>query len=289
MSSSPKMSSQTDTEEKNSCAEIKGDNNITEGNAKSESEPASEAARKTYNSSGAVTPEIPSPTVKTPQKLGHHWLAPEDGGHHLTIGSHPSADWMRRFALDKTRKTSEPEVSSKSGEGLTSYRSTDCLPKDSSSSDSDLLRSAPPWSRSKFRFGSEREKKPGGLVVSQSKATTPTSPVSTSGQESATSSTKSLVKAPDPAEIAAKKQRIKRSLMKRARSVAIFSLKLKERRAVMEKELPEAPKTAKETKPAWGVRTEGTVGGELGCIPIEMLISVDDIAKDLQRRQNPST
>ncbi|KAK6643521.1 hypothetical protein RUM43_005031 [Polyplax serrata] len=283
------MSSQTDTEEKNSCAEIKGDNNIAEGNAKSESEPASEAARKTYTSSGAATPEIPSPTVKTPQKLGHHWLAPEDGGHHLTIGSHPSADWMRRFALDKTRKTSEPEVSSKSGEGLTSYRSTDCLPKDSSSSDSDLLRSAPPWSRSKFRFGSEREKKPGGLVVSQSKATTPTSPVSTSGQESATSSTKSLVKAPDPAEIAAKKQRIKRSLMKRARSVAIFSLKLKERRAVMEKELPEAPKTAKETKPVWGVRTEGTVGGELGCIPIEMLISVDDIAKDLQRRQNPST
>jgi anoctamin-8 len=69
--------------------------------------------------------------------------------------------------------------------------------------------------------------------------------------------------------------------MKRARSVAIFSLKLKERRA-REASAKEAETKAKEK---WMMPPN--VGGELSCIPIEKLISVDDVAMDLQRRMNP--
>ncbi|KAF7995991.1 hypothetical protein HCN44_008746 [Aphidius gifuensis] len=75
----------------------------------------------------------------------------------------------------------------------------------------------------------------------------------------------------------AKKTRIKQSLMKRARSVAIFSLKLKERRArdteIKKKELEKEIRSQKHDR-----KVQPCVSGELSCIPIEMLISVDDIA-----------
>lgn len=81
----------------------------------------------------------------------------------------------------------------------------------------------------------------------------------------------------------AKKMRVKQSLMKRARSVAIFSLKLKERRAregeIKQKE-PEKPPPVKWQPPQSGI------GGELSCIPIEKLISVDDIAAMEMRKTN---
>lgn len=66
-------------------------------------------------------------------------------------------------------------------------------------------------------------------------------------------------------ELAAKKTRVKQSLMKRARSVAIFSLKLKERRAREAQERatkPPVTPTAPLPPPQCG-------GGELNCIPIE--------------------
>lgn len=74
-------------------------------------------------------------------------------------------------------------------------------------------------------------------------------------------------------ELAAKKTRVKQSLMKRARSVAIFSLKLKERRA-REAAAKEGGKTVSPTgsiappppPPQCG-------GGELSCIPIEKVSS----------------
>lgn len=239
--------------------------------------PFSESSIKTLRSSNSST--------KSPTKLSHNWLPSEEVGHNLTVGPHPSADWMRRLALEKTRKTSEPEVGSKE-KGLSCYRSSDCIPKDSSSSDSDLLRSAPPWAKSKFRFS---EKKPTSLQIpmSEIKPSSSSSPISLSTPDSASSSSGTSSKIIDTAEAAAKKQRIKRSLMKRARSVAIFSLKLKERRAI-EGKLPEASKSKETVKPSWGTKPEGAIGGELGCVPIEMLISVDDVAKDMQRRQSPS-
>lgn len=71
-------------------------------------------------------------------------------------------------------------------------------------------------------------------------------------------------------ELAAKKTRVKQSLMKRARSVAIFSLKLKERRA-REAAAKEGGKTVSPTgsiaPPPLPVPHCG--GGELSCIPIE--------------------
>lgn len=65
-------------------------------------------------------------------------------------------------------------------------------------------------------------------------------------------------------ELAAKKSRVKQSLVKRARSVAIFSLKLKERRAreALEKSNKPVTPTAPLPPPQCG-------GGELSCIPIE--------------------
>lgn len=64
--------------------------------------------------------------------------------------------------------------------------------------------------------------------------------------------------------------------------MAIFSLKLKERRA------KEAEIKAKEAeREARWQQPQSCVGGELSCIPIEMLISVDDIATmDMQRKNH---
>lgn len=98
------------------------------------------------------------------------------------------------------------------------------------------------------------------------------------------------------AELAAKKSRVKQSLIKRARSVAIFSLKLKERRArEAEKQalnLAEQEKVC-DTEPNMlaidyirlkiilcvylQVLHPQPPGGELDMIGIEQLIQIDDI------------
>lgn len=63
-------------------------------------------------------------------------------------------------------------------------------------------------------------------------------------------------------------------MVKRARSVAIFSLKLKERRArEAEKQAQHAAEKAKEMQPP------GPPGGELSLIPLEQLIQIDDVLK----------
>nr|CAD7194174.1 unnamed protein product [Timema douglasi] len=212
------------------------------------------------------------------KKSPREWLGPEGEalGYHLTIGPH-GVDWVRRFGMDSTRKASEPEVGTGSGDDLPTRRSTDCIvtPKDlASSSDSDLLRSAPPWAtahtKAKFRFSPEKAEKEGSLSDSSQTMS------SQEGDEAAAKSKSD--------ELAAKKTRVKQSLMKRARSVAIFSLKLKERRA-RDAQAKEVENKAKEK---W--MQPQNVGGELSCIPIEKLISVDDVAMDLQRRKtNPSS
>lgn len=66
-------------------------------------------------------------------------------------------------------------------------------------------------------------------------------------------------------ELAARKTRVKQSLMKRARSVAIFTLKLKERRAREAAE--KASKMA--VTPSTPLPPPQCGGGELSCIPIE--------------------
>jgi len=110
-----------------------------------------------------------------------------------------------------------------------------------------------------------------------------TTPTTETPPPIATTSTPTLT---STEELAAKKQRVKQNLIKRARSVAIFSLKLKERRA---REGKSETKAEPQPPPKPARPPQERVGGELACIPLEMLISVDDIAKDLKRRQQPPT
>ncbi|KAG7189856.1 hypothetical protein KM043_017506 [Ampulex compressa] len=273
----------------------------------------------TENNLGSVRDIHNSPRCSIPGgergRRSREWLAnePESSGttdqysHHLTIGPHGGVDWVRRLGLEAGgRKSSDSEISgagtgSGSGDELTLHRSTDCIVSKelASSSDSDLLRSAPPWTvahrNQKFRFSPEKErereraerqqyqlhqremqdhrdrqshsaekdKESGGL----------SDPGKTSSNQDEEKRTKE--------EREAKKTRVKQSLMKRARSVAIFSLKLKERRArEAEMKAKEAEREARWQQP------QSCVGGELSCIPIEKLISVDDIAAMEIRRLN---
>lgn len=71
--------------------------------------------------------------------------------------------------------------------------------------------------------------------------------------------------------MAAKKSRLKKKLVKSARSVAIFSLKLKERRA------REAERIAMESAE---LHTTPAPCGEMDAIPIEKLLQVDDVIKN---------
>lgn len=56
---------------------------------------------------------------------------------------------VRKLNLEGTRKTSEPDM----GGSSLIHRSIDCLAlQKEASSDSDLLRSAPPWTRQRFQL-----------------------------------------------------------------------------------------------------------------------------------------
>ncbi|KAK0169080.1 hypothetical protein PV327_002826 [Microctonus hyperodae] len=255
--------------------------------------------------------------------------------HHLTIGPHGGIEWVRRLGLDSAggRKSSDSEISSTQGSGgvaeeIALHRSTDCIVSKelASSSDSDLLRSAPPWSMAhrnqKFRFSPEKERarerekqpqhhyhhhqqqqqqQPQHSQQSQQqhssqhqyhhqREVSDSRDRRSSGHESsggALSDSTRTISNPDEEKLSAKeereakKTRVKQSLMKRARSVAIFSLKLKERRQ------REAEVKAKEAeREARWQHPQSCVGGELSCIPIEKLISVDDIAAMENRRMN---
>lgn len=79
--------------------------------------------------------------------------------------------------------------------------------------------------------------------------------------------------------------------MKRARSVAIFSLKLKERRAKeaaegKSKDRPSPGRTPVDPSPTTAAPL--IAAGELSCIPIEKLIKVDDVNRPL-RKPNSAT
>ncbi|KAJ4448145.1 hypothetical protein ANN_10158, partial [Periplaneta americana] len=124
--------------------------------------PMEEPTPRTVRSSPVESKQLSPSITKSLPKKSRDWLGPEGEtlGYHLTIGPH-GVDWARRLGLDPARKGSEPEMGSASGGDL--RRSTDCIAhKDlAASSDSDLLRSAPPWAmthtRSKFRFSPEKE------------------------------------------------------------------------------------------------------------------------------------
>ncbi|XP_033175268.1 anoctamin-8 isoform X8 [Bombus impatiens] len=264
--------------------------------------------------SSTPSPEQHPATVIVARR-SREWLQTESeasGGtdhysHHLTIGPHGGVDWVRRLGLEAGgRKSSDSEISgagtvSGSGDELTLHRSTDCIvSKDlASSSDSDLLRSAPPWTvahrNQKFRFSPEREREREKAekqqyqqhqremqdYKQQSSYYAEKEKDSSGLSDSNKTISSQEEEKPSKEDREAKKTRVKQSLMKRARSVAIFSLKLKERRA-REAEL----KAKVAEKEARWQQPQSCVGGELSCIPIEKLISVDDIAAMELRRLN---
>ncbi|XP_059612649.1 anoctamin-8 isoform X2 [Phlebotomus argentipes] len=167
-------------------------------------------------------------------------------------------DWARRL------KAAEPSPI---------HRSTDCIAAKEllpgTESPEQVLKNAPSWSSVAVRnsVGSS-----GDAVASSS--TGSSSPASgTVPKKLSTSGTDEEAKA---AELAAKKSRIKQSLVKRARSVAIFSLKLKERRA---REAEKAALAAVEHAKVVAQVTNPPAGGELSFLPIEQLIQVDDVVK----------
>ncbi|KAM7354208.1 anoctamin 8 white walker isoform 3-T6 [Cochliomyia hominivorax] len=89
------------------------------------------------------------------------------------------------------------------------------------------------------------------------------------------------------AELAAKKSRLKQKLVKSARSVAIFSLKLKERR---QREAEKAAAIAVEHAKALAkLPPIPQSGGELSLIPIEQLIKIEDIKPALRSPPPVST
>ncbi len=110
-----------------------------------------------------------------------------------------------------------------------------------------------------------------------SQSQSPSSPlgrfVPDSGGSETSSTTEDTVA--DPNE---KKRKLKSALIKRARSVAVFSLKLKERRAKTELQATENKKEKISPK-----NENVMVGGELSCVPIEMLISIDDVNRSIQQ------
>uniref|UniRef100_A0AAG5D7E8 Anoctamin n=1 Tax=Anopheles atroparvus TaxID=41427 RepID=A0AAG5D7E8_ANOAO len=177
-----------------------------------------------------------------PRQRSKEWMPNiEHTEHHLTIGPSGGAEWAKRL------KAADPSII---------HRSTDCIVAKqqelATGSDSELLKPAPSWTNVAIKAAD---------------------------QQAGTSNSAPSVKAPSEeeakaAELAAKKSRLKQSLVKRARSVAIFSLKLKEQRA---KRAEKMALEALEALPA------PPPGGELSLIPIEQLIQVDDVLS--QRNQ----
>ncbi|XP_018576940.1 anoctamin-8 [Anoplophora glabripennis] len=190
-----------------------------------------------------------------PRKSREWTPAESETTHHLTIGPSGGIEWARRLK-------EETDI----------HRSTDCITqKDSSSSDSDLLKSSPLWPP-------RPRTPPTNNIPARARAMIPIDP-SLSDSAKSVSSQEADEAARAAEELAAKKTRVKQSLMKRARSVAIFSLKLKERRA----------REAQEKAKALAVTPTAPLppphqGGELSCIPIEKLIQLED----LRRVQKPN-
>ncbi|KAB0803967.1 hypothetical protein PPYR_00937 [Photinus pyralis] len=211
----------------------------------------------------SITPDSIQEIPPFKPRKSREWVPVEgEPSHHLTIGPSGGAEWTRKL------KEESGDI----------HRSTDCITsKDASSSDSDLLRSSPIWPpRPRSPSGSSTNNVPLRPKPVQADPNLSDSTRSISSQE-ADDQVKTSAE-----ELAAKKTRVKQSLMKRARSVAIFSLKLKERRAREAQEKANKPAvtpTASHPPPP-----PPSVGGELSCIPIEKLIQVED----LRRNQRPN-
>ncbi|CAO1355953.1 unnamed protein product [Diamesa hyperborea] len=169
--------------------------------------------------------------------------------HHLTIGPSGGAEWARRL------KVAEPSPI---------HRSTDCIVSKqelATSSDSELLKPAPSWTNVALKSADHTASTSSNVSVSA-----PSVPKATTAEEEQRL-----------AEVAAKKSRLKQKLVKSARSVAIFSLKLKERRAREAERIRQ--EKAEELAQEILMSSPGMCGGggELNLIPLEQLIHIEDV------------
>ncbi|XP_063905065.1 anoctamin-8 isoform X2 [Zophobas morio] len=207
----------------------------------------------------SITPDSIQQIPPFKPRKSKEWVPPEsEHAHHLTIGPSGGAEWAKRLK-------EETDI----------HRSTDCItPKDASSSDSDLLKSSPVWP--------PRPRSPPHHSSPPVRARPAPADSSLSDSARSVSSQEADEAARAAEELAAKKTRVKQSLMKRARSVAIFSLKLKERRA------REAQEKAanKPVTPTTQLPPPQCGGGELSCIPIEKLIQLEDVRRNARPTQS---
>ncbi|GAB0095568.1 Anoctamin [Sergentomyia squamirostris] len=218
--------------------------------------------RSSISSSGVTPsppkiPEIPPFKPRKSTELTPTSVASitQSGGESQPVGV---PDWARRL------KAAEPSPI---------HRSTDCIVTKElhpgTDSPEQVLKNAPSWSSVAMRPSVSSVGD-----VAPSSSTGSSSPASgTVPKKLSTTATDDEAKA---AELAAKKSRLKQSLVKRARSVAIFSLKLKERRA---REAEKAAQAAVEHAKVVAQVTNPPSGGELSFLPIEQLIQVDDVVK----------
>ncbi|KAJ6649241.1 Anoctamin-8, partial [Pseudolycoriella hygida] len=188
------------------------------------------------NPSPPKIPEIPAFKPRKSKDWDSNQMPPTEE-HQLQL---PSAaanpEWARRI---------------KGADSSVIHRSVDCIANKQEltipTPDPELLKGAPSWTN--VAYNKDPVQSPSGA---------PTFKISAEEDAKA-------------AELAAKKSRVKQSLIKRARSVAIFSLKLKERRA------REAEKASLAALEQARVNAPAQTGGELDIIGIEQLIQIDDV------------
>ncbi|KAH8410308.1 hypothetical protein KR009_011011 [Drosophila setifemur] len=180
------------------------------------------------------------------------------------------------------------------------HRSIDCISKELGNT-ADILKPAPSWCNVAMKSGasgstlatppasqqqqhivasSSSSSGGGGSVFSPSGAGPSGGASGSISNSQSRPSVGALSNSSSTAELAAKKSRLKQKLVKSARSVAIFSLKLKERR---QREAEKAATIAVEHAKALAkLPMPQPVGGELSCIPIEHLIQIEDIRPALK-------
>ncbi|XP_037033910.1 anoctamin-8 isoform X2 [Bradysia coprophila] len=187
------------------------------------------------NPSPPKIPEIPAFKQRKSKDWEPNQMAASDENQLQLPAATANPEWVRRL---------------KGADSSVMHRSVDCIANKEltiPTPDPELLKGAPSWTN--VAYNKDPVQSPSGA---------PTLKISGEEDDKA-------------AELAAKKSRVKQSLIKRARSVAIFSLKLKERRArEAEKQSLAALEQAKANAPT-------QTGGELDMIGIEQLIQIDDV------------
>ncbi|XP_037911373.1 anoctamin-8 isoform X2 [Hermetia illucens] len=179
-----------------------------------------------------------------PRKSTEWTPQPSHGEYNANLLPTHGPEWMKRL---------------KGADSSTIHRSIDCIASKelASNSEPDILKPAPSWSN---------------VATTSTAITTKAEPSSSGSTSSSAQKSPTTDDEAKAAELAAKKSRLKQSLVKRARSVAIFSLKLKERR---QKEAEKVAAMAVEHAKA--ISRVPPPGGELSVIPIEKLIQVEDV------------